>query len=290
MTRRTISAPPAAAARLPGRVVPARQGDHRRNDDQHHPGRPARQLLCLPHLLQAVEVSNRYKVDRAYGGPEYETVGSLGSVCGIGDLEAIAYANQLCNAYGLDTISAGMTIAWAMECFERGLIGPEDTGGLEVRFGNADVMLELLEQIAHRRGFGKLLADGSLRAARPSVATRSATPCRSRARAAHARAAISSRSTWACDFTHGRRPLPQHPRHGLRNAGGHQGHGALLGRVDPLPADYLGPEKVRLASTPSTGRCCTTASACACSCPTARNRCRTSFRASPAGPCRSSTC
>ncbi len=120
---------------------------------------------CPIYCKRVVEINNRYQVDPKYGGPEYETVGALGSVCGIGDMEAISYGNQLCNAYGLDTISAGMTIAWAMECFERGLIGPEDTGGLDVRFGNAEVMIELLEQIAHRRGFGELLAEGSRAAA-----------------------------------------------------------------------------------------------------------------------------
>ena len=100
-----------------------------------------------------------------YGGPEYETIGAFGPDCGISDLQAIAKANELCNAYMLDSISAGATIAFAMECFEHGLIGLEDTGGLELRFGNAEAMLTLLEQIARRQGFGDLLAEGSMRAA-----------------------------------------------------------------------------------------------------------------------------
>ena len=100
-----------------------------------------------------------------YGGPEYETIGAFGPDCGISDLQAIARANELCNAYMLDSISAGATIAFAMECFEHGLIGLEDTGGLDLRFGNTEAMLTLLEQIARRQGFGNLLAEGSMRAA-----------------------------------------------------------------------------------------------------------------------------
>jgi len=121
---------------------------------------------CPIACKRVVETDGAYHVDRAYGGPEYETLASLGSICGVDHLEAIAYANQLCNAYGLDTISAGVTIGWAMECFERGLLTVEDTGGLEPRFGDHKAMTQLVEQIARRDGFGDLLAEGSLRAAR----------------------------------------------------------------------------------------------------------------------------
>lgn len=100
-----------------------------------------------------------------YGGPEYETLGVFGSNCGISDLHAIAKANELCNAYMLDSISTGATISFAMECFEHGLIGLEHTGGLELRFGNAEAMLAMIERIARREGFGDLLAEGSQRAA-----------------------------------------------------------------------------------------------------------------------------
>jgi aldehyde:ferredoxin oxidoreductase len=100
-----------------------------------------------------------------YGGPEYETVGSFGPNCGVGDIHVIAKANELCNAYMLDSISTGVTIAFAMECFEHGLIDLEDTGGLDLRFGNAEAMLTMIEQIATRRGLGDLLAEGTLRAA-----------------------------------------------------------------------------------------------------------------------------
>ena len=121
---------------------------------------------CPIACKRVVESDGEYKIDRVYGGPEYESLASLGSICGVDHLEAVAYANQLCNAYGLDTISTGVTIGWAMECFERGLLTAEDTGGIELRFGDHQVMTRLVEQIARRDGFGDLLAEGSLRAAR----------------------------------------------------------------------------------------------------------------------------
>jgi aldehyde:ferredoxin oxidoreductase len=123
-------------------------------------------FACPANCKRRVRVRGRYEVDPIYGGPEYEGLASLGSCCGIDDLEAIAYANQLCNAYGLDVISTGVTIAWAMECFERGLLTKEDTKGLDLRFGNASALTTLVEQIAHRQGFGNLLAEGSLQAAK----------------------------------------------------------------------------------------------------------------------------
>lgn len=100
-----------------------------------------------------------------YGGPEYETVASFSSNCGVSDLQVIAKANALCNAYMLDSISTGVTIAFAMECFEKGLIGAGDTDGIELRFGNGEAMLAMIEKIAKREGFGDLLAEGSKRAA-----------------------------------------------------------------------------------------------------------------------------
>jgi len=121
---------------------------------------------CPIACKRVVEVDGEYKADPTYGGPEYESLASLGSICGIDNLEAVIYANQLCNAYGLDTISTGVTIGWAMESFERGLLTIEETGGLELRFGDHRVMTRLVEQIARREGLGDLLAEGSLRAAR----------------------------------------------------------------------------------------------------------------------------
>ncbi len=99
-------------------------------------------------------------------GPELETVLALGSECGITDTEAVLKANQLCNDYGLDTISAGHVISWAMECYEKGLLDSQQTERLELRFGNAEAQLELIRRIAFREGkLGDLLANGTKRAA-----------------------------------------------------------------------------------------------------------------------------
>jgi aldehyde:ferredoxin oxidoreductase len=107
----------------------------------------------------------KYGVDSRYGGPEYETIAALGTNLNIVDLKAIAKGNEICNRYCIDTITAGMTIAFACECFEDGVITAEDTGGLKLRFGDADMMLQLLELIARREGFGDVLAQGSARLA-----------------------------------------------------------------------------------------------------------------------------
>jgi len=101
-----------------------------------------------------------YGVDKV-DGPEYETLGALGSLVMVADLEAVIYAGHLCNLYGLDTISAGATIALACELFERGLLTTADTGGLEIRYGDAAMVHRLLDMMAHREGFGAWLADGS---------------------------------------------------------------------------------------------------------------------------------
>jgi len=107
----------------------------------------------------------KYGIDSRYGGPEYETISALGTNLNITDLKAIAKGNEICNRYCLDTISAGMTIAFACECFQEKIITKADTDGLELRFGDADLMIQLLELIARREGFGDLLAEGSSRLA-----------------------------------------------------------------------------------------------------------------------------
>jgi len=95
-------------------------------------------------------------------GPEYESLYSLGSACDIDDLEAITYAHFLCNEYGMDTISAGITISFAMECYEKGILTKEETDGLELKFGDPEVMIELVHRIGKREGnIGNLLAEGS---------------------------------------------------------------------------------------------------------------------------------
>lgn len=121
---------------------------------------------CSVRCKRVVETEfEGQKVFTTYGGPEYETLATFGSYCGNNDLNSIALANQICNQYGMDTISCGATIAFAMECFENGLLDLEKTGGIELRFGNPQAMVELVEKIGRREGLGDLLAEGSAKAA-----------------------------------------------------------------------------------------------------------------------------
>lgn len=123
---------------------------------------------CIVRCKRVVEIAEgRHKVDPLYGGPEYETISTFGSYCAVDDLAAISKANEICNMYGVDTISCGATIAFAMECFEEGIINETQTNGIQLRFGNADAMLETLQQIVDNKGaLGKLLSQGSAYAAR----------------------------------------------------------------------------------------------------------------------------
>ncbi|MBN1667929.1 MAG: aldehyde ferredoxin oxidoreductase family protein [Anaerolineales bacterium] len=123
---------------------------------------------CVVRCKREVEITEgAYQVNPVYGGPEYETLGTFGSYCGVNNLAAVCKANEICNQYGVDTISCGATIAFAMECFEKGIIGLEQTGGLDLRFGNDTAMIEVLRQIVTNSGpLGKILSQGSARAAR----------------------------------------------------------------------------------------------------------------------------
>jgi aldehyde:ferredoxin oxidoreductase len=99
-------------------------------------------------------------------GPEYETLGAFGTMLMIDDLEAVSWLGEMCNKYGLDTISAGCTVAWAMEAYEKGAITRQDTGGIDLTWGNVDAVLEVVDQMGRVEGFGALLAQGSRKAAR----------------------------------------------------------------------------------------------------------------------------
>jgi len=101
-----------------------------------------------------------YGLDRV-DGPEYETITAFGSLMMVDDLQAVIYAGHICNLYGMDTISTGCTIALACEMFERGIITPKDTGGLEIRCGDIKMIHRLIEMIGRREGFGDKLAEGS---------------------------------------------------------------------------------------------------------------------------------
>ncbi|MBS3782626.1 MAG: aldehyde ferredoxin oxidoreductase family protein [Candidatus Thermoplasmatota archaeon] len=117
---------------------------------------------CTKPCSQYFKAEDTPYGDIAVDGPEYETQYSLGGACEVDDIEAVAKANEICDTLGLDTISAGLTISWAMEANEKGLIDPD----LDLEFGNAEAMLEALKKIAHKEGeLGELLGDGVYEAA-----------------------------------------------------------------------------------------------------------------------------
>jgi aldehyde:ferredoxin oxidoreductase len=120
---------------------------------------------CVVRCKRVVEVGEPYNIDPRYGGPEYESLAALGSDTGVGDLLVLAKANELCAAYGLDTISTGATIAFAMECFENDLLTLGETDGQALPWGDGALLLRLIDQIATREGFGDLLAEGVARMA-----------------------------------------------------------------------------------------------------------------------------
>jgi aldehyde:ferredoxin oxidoreductase len=117
---------------------------------------------CAVRCKREVAVDGR---PSSYGGPEYESIDGFGGNCAIDDLQAIARANEMCGRFTLDAISTSSVVSFAMECFEHGLIGPQDTEGVELRFGNAEAMLWLVGKIARREGIGNLMAEGTKRAA-----------------------------------------------------------------------------------------------------------------------------
>ena len=115
---------------------------------------------CPVHCKAEVEISDGKYKDFRGGRPEYETVIDLGALCGLSDPEALIYLSNLCNKLGLDSISTGSVIAFAMDLFDRGIISYEDTDGLDLTWGNAEAMETLMLRIAEREGFGDVLARG----------------------------------------------------------------------------------------------------------------------------------
>lgn len=127
-------------------------------------GWPEKGRACAPYCptpgCRDVEVKEGpYKGARS--DVEWETVYGFGPTCGVDKMEAIIAASQICDEFGIDTITAGVTIGFAMECFEKGLIGPEDTDGIDLRFGNDEAMIAMLRKIANNKGFGQQLAKGT---------------------------------------------------------------------------------------------------------------------------------
>lgn len=117
---------------------------------------------CVLHCGRFARVSSGRYAGTYTAGPEYETLASLGSKCGITDTEAVIKGNELCDILGIDTISAGSMVSFAMECNQRGLLTAEQMEGLDLSWGNADAMLDLICKMARRDGeFASLLAEGS---------------------------------------------------------------------------------------------------------------------------------
>jgi len=129
------------------------------NMDEHSTG-TAGCFGCQLHCRHRYVIKDG-KYGGTYGeGPEYTSQGAWGAEVGCRDFPTILYGNHLVNRFGLDTLETGSLIAWGMELFEKGIITKKDTGGLELKFGNEDAVIEMVRQIAHREGFGDVLADG----------------------------------------------------------------------------------------------------------------------------------
>lgn len=119
---------------------------------------------CAVACKREVEVP-ALGVSPKFGGPEYESLAASGSLCGVGDLSTLALVNQLYAQYVLDSISAGAAIAFAMECYEHGIITKDDTGGIDLTWGNTEAVIQMAHQIGRREGLGRLLGEGVKRAA-----------------------------------------------------------------------------------------------------------------------------
>jgi aldehyde:ferredoxin oxidoreductase len=121
---------------------------------------------CSTNCKRVVEAKEPYEIPRELGGQEYETAASLGSLCLIDNMYVTGKANALCNLYGLDTISTGAVVAFAMEAYEKRLLTKEQTDGLEIKWGSPEIVLKLIEKIGKREGIGNVLAEGVWRAAK----------------------------------------------------------------------------------------------------------------------------
>jgi aldehyde:ferredoxin oxidoreductase len=205
-------------------------------------------FACMVRCKRVVEVKEPWRVDRQYGGPEYESLSALGSNCGVSDIRCLAKANEFCAAYGLDTISAGNTVAFAMECFERGILTREETGGLDLSFGCGEEMLELLGMIVERKGIGDLLAEGPYLAAREmgGEAMECVMHVKGQGIPMH-----EPRYKMGLGLGYAVSPTGADHCHNLHDSiyakeGRAMQQMRALGILKPLPVNDLGPEKVRL--------------------------------------------
>ena len=203
---------------------------------------------CAVRCKKVVRIDEeKLKVDAYYGGPEYETLGALGSCCGVSDLKAICKASELCNRYSLDTISCGVTISFAMECFEKGLINRNDTSGIDLRFGNTEAMLRMIEMISKREGFGNVLAEGSRLAANKigkdayklAVNVKGQEVPMHEPRLKRALGIGYALSSTGADHQHNVHDTGTTTEGGIKNM-------KPLGIIEPVPLEDMGPKKVRL--------------------------------------------
>lgn len=187
-------------------------------------------------------------IEPAYGGPEYETLAGFGSNCGVSDLVAVAKANELCARWGLDTISTSATIAFVMECVERGLLTAERTGGFLPRFGEAEGLVRAVDMIAHRSGFGAEMALGSRRLAEciGQGANELTAEVKGQELALH-----EPRLKHGCGLGYMVSPIGADHMVNISDTsytapGGDLKRVNAVYEVGPLPANDLGPEKVHL--------------------------------------------
>lgn len=202
---------------------------------------------CAVACKREVEVPE-LGVTPKFGGPEYETLAAHGSLTGVGDLKQLALANQLLGQYVLDSISTGVCIAFAMECFENGLLTKADTGGMELRFGDEKVVIDLIHKIGRREGIGDLLGEGVMRAAAKigRGADRFAMHTKGQELPMHEprgkRGLALAYATSAIGADHMK--APHDPFYESLDAEGHSSL-AALGLLEPVDRMDLGPAKVR---------------------------------------------
>lgn len=191
-----------------------------------------------------------------YDCPEWEPLGALGPNCGISDLEAIFEANKLCNKYVMDAISCGVTIAFAMECFEKGIITEKETDGIRLNFGNGEALVQMCRKIAMREGFGNLLAEGSWRVAEKlgKKAQEFSMTVKKQELPSH-----EPRGKWGVGLGYAVSPTgADHLQAAHDTWFDHEGDPSerlsyidisdleIFGIQNPIPAEMLGPEKVRM--------------------------------------------
>lgn len=203
-------------------------------------------FACPIRCKRVVEARGKYNVDRNYGGPEYETLVSLGSNCGVRDLVAVAKGHELCGYYGLDSISTGVSIGFAMECAEAGLLEgwevPEN-----LTFGSADAMLALIHQIGRKEGLGALLAEGVKRAAEVigHGAEEFAIHVKGQEMPMH-----DPRLKHALGLGYAVSPTGADHNHNLHDTlyarqGRHLDELKIMGILEPIPTNDMGPKKLR---------------------------------------------